>query len=255
MKDFTIKANKDNLLKFTGVVLIIASWEIIALFSHPLIVPSIPQTFQALCQLIISGEAATCFLITLQRQLTGLGLGVLLGVLFGILGGLYRPFNTIFMPTINTILATPSVIFVVMAMVWFGVGSSQAVFVIALLIFPIMYVNSVKALHSIDKNLLQMAQAFRVPGIIKVRKIYIPGILHGFIAGFTLSVASSLRLAVFAEVLGAQNGIGPAITTARNYLETDKLFAWAILLIVLITIIEFLILRPVENYMKKWGPI
>jgi len=253
MPVFTTKANKNKLLKAAGIFLIFFCWFIISLFSHPLIVPSIPQTFQALYKLIISGEAVSCFLITIKRQLTGLGLGVLIGVTLGIFGGLNRSFHTIFMPVINTILATPNVIFVVMAMVWFGVGSTQVIFVIALLIFPIMYMNSVKALHSLDQDLLQMAQVFRVPRRIKIKKIYLPGILHGFIAGFTLSAASSLRIAVFAEVFGAPNGIGLAVTIARSYLEIDKLFAWAILLILIVTTIESLIIKPVERYIKKWG--
>jgi len=113
--------------------------------------------------------------------------------------------------------------------------------------------NSVKALHSLDQDLLQMAQVFRVPRRIKIKKIYLPGILHGFIAGFTLSAASSLRIAVFAEVFGAPNGIGLAVTIARSYLEIDKLFAWAILLILIVTTIESLIIKPVERYIKKWG--
>lgn len=251
MLDFITKGNKEGYYKFIGVVLILLLWQIISFFSHPLIVPSIGKTGAALYKLFASGEALASLFVTIQRQLLGLALGVFFGVGVGLLGGVHRPFHSILMPAINSILAIPSVIFVVLALVWFGVGSKQVIFVVALLTFPIMYINTAKSLHSIDTRLLQMAQVFHVPWKIKVRKIYLPGILHGFIAGFTLSVSSSLRITVFAEVFGAENGIGPAISSARNYLETDKLFAWTIILIVLVVAVEYLILKPIENSMKK----
>ncbi|KGP76725.1 hypothetical protein JT05_03160 [Desulfosporosinus sp. Tol-M] len=251
MRASIIKVNKTILWKITGVLLLLAIWEIIAAFSHPLIVPNIQRTGSALYTMAVSGEIAGTLWLTIQKMLTGLAIGVVLGVVLGSLGGLSRTFNGMFMPSINTILATPSVIFVIIAMVWFGVGSTLVIFIVGLLVFPIMYMNTVKAIHTIDGSLLQMAQVYRIPWKYKMRKLYLPGILNGFIAGFTLSAASAIRLAVFAEVFAGQNGVGPAITQARNYLETDKLFAWAIILILLVVVIELFILRPIEKFINK----
>jgi len=223
-----------------GILIILAGWQVLAWASHPLIVASPVSTFQSIFAMLASGELTKNLIITLQRQLTGLSLGVLVGTFLGIFGGLKKSLDSMFQPGINAILATPSIIFVVIAMVWFGQGSTQVIFVTALLIMPIMYLNSAKGIQSIDSDLLQMV------------KVYRPGLLYGFMAGFSLSVASSLRITIMAELLGAQNGIGNAIFIARGYLETSKLFAWALLLVLLVMIIEALVFNPLQRFIGKW---
>jgi len=235
-----------------GIILILAGWQVLAWFSHPLIVASPASTVRALYGMLANGELAKSLLITLQRQLLGLILGVIAGTSLGVIGGMKVSLDNMFLPAINTILATPGVIFVVIAMVWFGQGSTQVVFVTALLVLPIMYVNAVKGIHSIESNLLQMVKIYRVPWEITIRKLYLPGLLNGFIAGFSLSVASSFRTTIMAELLGAQNGIGNAIFVTRGYLETDKLFAWTVTLIVMVTLVEFLVFNPLNKHIRKW---
>lgn len=235
-----------------GVILIIIAWQAAAMLTHPLIVPSPLATLKAMGRMLADGELAANLYISLKRQLSGLTLGVLAGTMLGVAGGISSVVYQLIKPGVNTIQATPSVIFVVVAMVWFGVGSLQTIFVIALLVFPIMFINCAHAVHNIDPQILQMARVFCVPKPIQISKIYLPGLLPGFLAGFALSTASSLRLVVFAEIMGARTGIGPAIAMTRNYLETDKLFAWATVLILLVIALEWLILQPLETYRKKW---
>lgn len=247
-----IQGISDRRYYILGIMLILAGWQALAWVSHPLIVASPGSTFRSIFGMLASGELTKNLLITLQRQLTGLALGVLTGTVLGIFGGLRKSLDSMFQPGINAILATPSVIFVVIAMVWFGQGSTQVIFVTALLVMPIMYLNSAKGIQSIDSNLLQMVQVYRVPKRIKVRKVYLPGLLYGFMAGFSLSVASSLRITIMAELLGAQNGIGNAIFIARGYLETSKLFAWALLLVLLVMLIEAIVFNPLQRFISRW---
>ncbi len=235
-----------------GIVILVAGWQALAMASHPLIVASPLSTITAFLDMLNSGELGKSLVVTLKRQLLGLALGVVAGTFLGVLGGLKHALDSMIMPAINAVLATPSVIFVVIAMVWFGQGSTQVIFVTALLITPIMYLNSVKGIHSIDSQLLQMATVYQVPGRVRMLKLYLPGLLNGFIAGFSLSVASSLRITIMAELLGAQNGIGNAIFITRSYLETDKLFAWTITLIILVAIMETVVFNPLHKYSKKW---
>ncbi len=235
-----------------GILIILAGWQVLAWASHPLIVASPGSTFQSIFAMLASGELTDNLLITLQRQLAGLALGVLVGTIFGIFGGLKKPLDSMFLPGINAVLATPSVIFVVIAMVWFGQGSTQVIFVTALLVMPIMYLNSAKAIQSIDSDLLQMVRIYRVPARIKLRKVYLPGLLYGFMAGFSVSVATSLRITIMAELLGAQNGIGNAIFIARGYLETSKLFAWALLLVLMVMLIEAIVFNPLQRFISRY---
>ena len=139
-----------------------------------------------------------------------------------------------------------------MAMVWFGLGTTMAVFLVALLVFPLMHINTLEGFKSIDRSYLEMAKVFKIPVLVKLKKIYLPGIVHSFIAGFSLSAASSVRLTIMAELIGAREGMGQKIAISRSYLETDVLFAWVIIIIIIIIMLEWLVIRPLNRFANSW---
>jgi NitT/TauT family transport system permease protein len=57
---------------------------------------------------------------------------------------------------------------------------------------------------------------------------------------------------VLAEVLAATKGIGHAFSRAMSFLETPQLFAWVLVLLVLMAAIEFGVLRPVRRRAMRW---
>lgn len=235
-----------------GTIAIGVLWQVMSLHYNSVIVPSPYETWLALLELIRNGELTTNLAISFKRQITGLAIGVLCGTTTGILAGLIRHLEYFLIPIINSLLAIPAIIFVVMAMVWFGMGSTMAIFLVSLLVFPLMHINTLEGIKSIDRSYLEMAKVFKVPALVKLKKIYFPGIVHSFIAGFSLSAATSIRLTIMAELLGAKEGMGQKIAISRAYLETDVLFAWVIIIIIIIIMLEWLIIRPLNSYANQW---
>ena len=62
----------------------------------------------------------------------------------------------------------------------------------------------------------------------------------------------SWKVSVIAEVLGAQNGIGYAISFAWERLRTDEIFVWAIVIVVLIQAFDRLLFRRLEGRVKRY---
>jgi NitT/TauT family transport system permease protein len=243
---------KDIAYKLLGTILIIFFWQLLSMRYLSVLVPSPAETLTALKQMLLSGEIASNLRISFERQIAGLLLGVAVGTATGLLAGLRRPLELMMSPLVNSLITIPAVIFVVMAMVWFGMGTVMAVFLVSLLVFPIMHINIVEGFKSIDSNYLQMARVYRVPLKIRLQKIYLPGILHSFLAGISLSVATSIRLTIMAELLGAQDGMGQRIAISRAYLQTDQLFAWVLVLIFIVFILDWLLIRPVNRMANRW---
>lgn len=235
-----------------GVALLLVAWQVGAWLSHPLIIPSPASTACAILEMIRSGEIIEALGISVQRAGTGLLVGMAVGTALGMAGGLIARLDDVMRPLVAMILSTPNMIFVVMAMVWFGMGSGQVIFVVALMVVPIMYLSTRDSLRSIDESLLEMARVFRLPPVEKVRRLYVPSLALGLFGGLMLSVTTALRVTIFAELLGAQDGVGPAIGMTRSYMETDKLFAWAVVMIVVVVLIEALAVRPIEKRMARW---
>lgn len=252
MRNSISNLKPDIFYKLLGTGLIIALWQLLSMHYISVLVPSPTETILACKKLLLSGEITDNLLISFKRQIAGLLLGIAAGTSTGLLAGISRRIELVMAPLINALITIPAVIFVVMAMVWFGMGTVMAVFLVSLLVFPVMHINTLEGFKSIDPNYLQMAQVFRVPFAIRLQKIYLPGILHSFLAGISLSTASSIRLTIMAELLGAQDGMGQRIAIARAYLETDQLFAWVLVLILIVFTLELLLIRPLNSMASRW---
>jgi NitT/TauT family transport system permease protein len=244
--------NSDYLYSCLGVLIIVLGWHLLSLHYNRVLVPSPADTIRAFMDIYSSGELMKNLQISFHRQIIGLALGLIMGIGTGILAGINHKLELTIQPFIKILLAVPAIVFVVMAMVWLGMGSSMAIFLVALLVYPIMHVNTVQGFKSIDRNLLEMGKVYRLPVIIKIRKIYLPGLTHSVVAGFSLATASSVRLTIMAELLGAREGIGQKIAVSRAYLETENLFAWVLVLILIIVFLEWFIVRPLNAFSSHW---
>lgn len=253
MPDSTISLNR-RCFYGLGVLLLISGWQLLSMYYPPVLVPSPQETGQALAGIYESGALTQNLGITFQRQLLGLGLGLLAGLASGLLAGGFPRLELLLQPLVSLLLAIPAIILAVMAMVWFGMGTTMAVFLVALLVFPVMHTNTVEGLKSIDPAIIEMSRVYRLPLPLAISNIYLPGMLHSLIAGFSLAVAASIRLTVMAELLGAREGMGRQIATARSYLETSELFAWVLVLLAILAGLEFLLIRPLKRWSSRGTP-
>lgn len=246
-----IKENKEHLYYIIGICLIILGWQVLSKIYNSVIIPSPVNTLEALKSIAISGELIDNLFISFKRQLGGLSFGVCSGLITGLLAGYFKRFEWTILPLINLLMSVPAIVFVVMAMVWFGMGTQLAIFIVGLLVFPVMHINTVEGLKSIDQDLIEMSRIYKLPLYHVITKIYLPGMLHGLIAGFSLALASSVRLTIMSELLGAREGIGQRIAIARAYLETEELFAWILVLLAILIAMEYLLIRPLKNLASR----
>lgn len=246
MPDSITKLNKQYYY-LSGVLLLVLIWQLLAQRYPPVLVPSPYETWQGLVSIWTSGALGDNLRITFQRQITGMSIGLLIGLTSGMLAGWFYRLELLMQPLISLLMAMPPIIITVMAMVWFGLGTKMTIFLVALLVFPIMHTNTVEGFKSIDPALIEMSKVYRLPLPLAISKIYIPGMLHSLIAGFSMGAASSIRLTVMAELLGAREGMGQQILISRSYLETEQLFAWIIVLLVILASLEFLFIRPLQR--------
>ncbi len=149
-------------------------------------------------------------------------------------------------------MTLPAVVIAVLAMLWFGLGDKAVVFLVAAIVTPVIYVNTVEGVLSMDARILEMGRVYRVPRRLLLTEVYLPGIGSPVVAGLTLATGIGVRGVVLGEVLGAQDGIGHAFARAMSYLDTPRIFAWVLVALGLMAVLEFAVLRPVRARVMRW---
>jgi NitT/TauT family transport system permease protein len=235
-----------------GILATLAVWQILSMVFPQIIIASPWATFTALGRIASEGSLWGQLGYSLSRLLIGLLAGCTVGVALGILAGIYRPLRIFLEPARWVVMTVPAIIISVLALLWFGLGSKQVIFMTAVITMPITYVSTVEGMRAIDAGVLEMAQVFKVSPGLRLSEIYLPGIGSAVMTGLTLAAGVGVRALILAEFLGARDGIGHSLFLSWTFLDTPALFVWILLALALLGIVEFGLVRPARNYFMRW---
>ncbi len=253
MKSFIIKKAKKILLSTTGFLVVLLIWSYYSKQINPLILPSPVDTFNSFIDIYKSGDLFVNLIITVKRTIIGYGLAFFVGFLLALVLNKYNLLYTIFRPIITVVQTTPPVIWLALAVIWFGIADNLTpIFLIFVVTLPIIFVNIFEGLQNIDDKLIEMAKVYNIKKTQVFYDIYIPSLVPYIFTALSIGLAFAWKSTIFAEFLGSNSGVGFALSMANSNLNTDKLFAWAILLIVLMLIVEYLIIKPIQRKVTGW---
>ena len=237
------------ILRKTGILLFWAAiWQVAALaIDNPILFVSPLDVGKSFFSLIPSPG----FWISIGRSFGKISLGFLAAFFCGIAAGAmaYRffLFRDLAEPVILLIKSIPVASFVILALIWIGSGN-LAVFISFLVVFPILYENTITGLENTDQKLLEMAQVFAFSPWGKLRLIYLPAVLPYIIAGCRIGLGMSWKSGIAAEVIGVpSHTIGENLYMAKIYLSTGDLFAWTIVIIWVSTCFEKIFLLLLQK--------
>lgn len=235
-----------------GIGIFFLIWQTLAWVFHEIVIASPSQTFYSLGRMVQTSAFWKNVFITVERFGVSLFLGSLGGFAAGLAAGLNAGVRWLLEPLRWCLMTMPPVILVVVGMIWFGMGNVQTIFVTALLIMPIVYINTIEGIEAVDTRLLEMGTVYRAHLRLFLEDIYLPGIGGHVLAGLTIAAGLGIRIVILAELLGAHSGIGHAFALARINLDTPALFAWVIVSLTMVGVIDLAILQPVRKHLTKW---
>jgi sulfonate transport system permease protein len=209
------------------------------------------QVFDAARQLWDEGALQSNLLISLQRVAEGLAVGVSLGVVLAVVSGLFRLGEDLLDPVIHMARSVPILGLLPLAIIWFGVGETPKIFLIALgTTFPV-YLNTYAGIRGVDIKLVEAGETFGLSRWGLVRKVVLPGALPGFLTGLRFALVGCWLIIIVAEEINAQSGIGYLIMQAQTTDRTDIMFV-GLAIYALLGLAADLLVRLLERRLLSW---
>lgn len=148
------------------IVTVIALWELISRVGlyNPLLFPPPSRIAAAFSEMVESGEWAKDLGASLSRYGTGFVLGCLLGILLGMLTGRIQLLRDSFSPLLNFLRSTPSVALIPLAIVWFGIGESQKIFIVTWSVTFPLWLNTHAGVSEVEREYVWAAQSLGAKG-------------------------------------------------------------------------------------------
>lgn len=190
--------------------LLLLAW---ALLSHygvfpGYILPHPVLVLEDMVSLWQSGELLDHVLVTLTRVAAGFFAGAAAATLFGALTGYSRICREIIDPTLQAMKAIPSLGWVPLFILWFGIFETSKIILIAVGVFFPVYLNLMTAIRDADRKLFEVAQVYQLSTRDRVFRVLLPGTLPAYFTGLRSGLALGWMFVIAAELMGANQGLG-----------------------------------------------
>ena len=232
-----------NLKKIFQITFSILFWVgIWALASYRInnsfLIPSPKSVLVSTFELIKASEFWLIISQSLFRILLGIVLAMAVGILLAIITTKISFIDILVTPLMSAVKATPVASFIFIAIIFMN-RNSLPVFITSLLVLPIIWTNVSSGINGVSKELKEVSRVYNLSPTKQLTKLYFPSILPYFLAACRSALGLAWKAGVAAEVLCTPtSAIGTELYFAKTYLDTEGLFAWTLITVVLSLIIE-----------------
>jgi sulfonate transport system permease protein len=215
------------------------------------ILPSPWATVATAGHLIADGRLQTNLAISALRAAEGFACGVAAGVLVALVAGLSQLGDYTVDGLVQVKRSIPTLALIPLLILWFGIGETMKVTVIAISVFIPIYIQTHTALRGIDVKHLELAETLGLSRGRYVRFVVLPGALPGLMTGLRFGVMSAWLALVVVEQINASSGIGYMINLARTYAQSDVILV-GLVVYALLGLTSDAAVRLVEARVLAW---
>ena len=208
-------------------VLLAVLWEILvrAGLANGRLMPPPSVVGRTLWGLAASGELLTHATATLWRVAAGFGLGAGVGTLLGAVTGALPVARGLLDPTLQALRAIPSIAWVPLFILWFGIFEASKVALIAVGVFFPVYLGVAAAIQGIDRKIIEVGRVFRLGRLAMVRRVMLPAILPAWFTALRSGLGLGFMFVVAAEIMGASEGLGYLLVDGQQLGRPDTIIA------------------------------
>jgi len=256
MSGHAVKNGKDWRLGVLAVLLALIAWQITAQYivHYSFILPSPTDVFSAFVDLLNDGTILLDIQASLVHFAIGLGLAVLVGIPLGIIMGWNRRIESFVDPIIELLRPIPPLAWIPFAIIWFGLTSFSAGFIIFIgAVFPII-INTYSGFRGVPRIFVE---AGKMLGCTKdrdlIRYIAFPASLPSVAAGIRIATGVGWMCLVAGGLFGVSNyGLGQKLWFFYDLHRMDCVVVYMILLGMIGLAIDMLFRYYIEKKFLKW---
>lgn len=234
-----------------AIVFWMTLWQILAItLDLSFVFPRLDDTLKTFFDLLITSAFWTTIFSSLCRILLGFFVGVLLGITLAVVTNHSLLLRAVISPAMTVIKSTPVASFILL--LWCLIGKNSVPSVIAvLMVMPIVWQNLMEGYESISLELKELCDVFGVSSIKRFRVLTFPTLRRYLVPAIITASSLAWKSGIAAEIIVyAKNSIGKEITDAKNFFESETMFAWTIAVILLSILIESII-KKLSRMVKK----
>jgi sulfonate transport system permease protein len=184
-------------------------------------------------ELAASGELLRHANATLLRVVEGFGLGVAAATFLGALTGYSAFARRLLDPTLQALRNIPSIAWVPLFILWFGIFEASKVALIAVGVFFPIYLGLMTGIGDVDRKLVEVGRAYELSSLAMIRRILMPAALPAYLTGMRSGLGLGWMFVIAAELMGASEGLGYLLVDGQMTGNAAQILASLVLFAIL----------------------
>jgi sulfonate transport system permease protein len=197
------------------------------------------------------GTLQHAMLISLERVAIGFVIGGGLAVILATLAGLSRFGENAIDPIMQALRTLPLFGLIPVFIVWFGIGESPKITLVALAAAIPLYLNTFAGIRGVDSKFFELGQVLGLKRSEMIRNIILPGALPTILVGLRQSLGTAWLALVVAEQINANAGLGFIINQGEQFLQQNVIFVALIVYLILGLLTDYIV-RLIERRALTW---
>jgi NitT/TauT family transport system permease protein len=191
---------------------------------------------------------------SLARLIIGLAIAIAGGVVLGIFMARLEIVNQTIGSLVLGLQSIPSIAWVPLAILWFGLTDAGIIFVTAIGAIFAVTINTYTGVKNIDPNYIAAARNMGAKGSQLIIAVLIPAAFPYMISGFKQGWAFAWRGIIGAELLFSFLGLGFLLNVGRQLNDVSQVIAIMLVIMGIGMLIDGLVFKKIENkVMFRWG--
>jgi NitT/TauT family transport system permease protein len=242
--------------KIVFYVVLVVVWQIIAMVDiwPNSIFPSPLEVAEDLAYGVSDGSLFYGIATSMWRLLVGLAIAIAGGVVLGIFMARIEVVNQTIGTLVLGLQSIPSVAWVPLAILWFGLTDAGIIFVTTVSAMFAVTLNTYTGVKNIDPNFIAAARNMGAKGSQLISAVLIPAAFPYIISGFKQGWAFAWRGVIGAELLFSFLGLGFLLNVGRQLNDVSEVIAIMLVIMGIGMIIDGVVFKRIENkVMFRWG--
>ena len=237
-------------------VALVAIWQIVSMTN---VWPNnlFPSPYEVAEDLVYTASDGTLFFgiaTSLLRLIIGLAIAIIGGMLLGIFMARVEIVNQTIGSLVLGLQSIPSVAWVPLAILWFGLTDGGIIFVTAIGSMFAVTIATYTGVKNINPHYIEAARNMGAKGTQLSIYVLIPAAFPYLISGFKQGWAFAWRGVIGAELLFSFLGLGFLLNVGRQLNDISQVFAVMLVIMMVGIAIDGIIFKRIENkVMSRWG--
>lgn len=174
---------------------------------------------------------------TLAIVITSVLMALVIGIPLGVAGAEFRPVNAVMRPLLDAMQTMPSFVYLIPAMMLFGLGKVPAVLATLVYALPPVIRLTQLGLENVSADVQEAATAYGANRWQLLKEVRLPLAMPSVLTGVNQTTMMALAMVVIAAMIGAR-GVGEEVLLSINRLDIARGFEAGLAVVALAIVID-----------------